>query len=54
MKIEGDKVEELEKIMGESLEELKSMEKETKSNKDSKSTGTLIDGLEDGLKNLFN
>jgi len=54
LKIEGDKVEELEKIMGESLEELKSMEKETKSNKDSKSTRKLIDGLGDDLKNLFN
>ncbi|UUV17856.1 hypothetical protein NRK67_11205 [Fusobacteria bacterium ZRK30] len=54
LNIEVEKVEELRKIMGESSKELKSLEKETKSNKDSKSTRNLIDGLGDGLKNLFN
>ena len=54
LNIEVEKVEELRKIMGESSKELKMLEEETKSNKDSKSTGNLIDGLGDGLKNLFN
>ncbi|MCS5422250.1 MULTISPECIES: hypothetical protein [Psychrilyobacter] len=51
---EVEKVEELKKIMGESSKELKILEEKTKSNKDSESTRNLIDGLEDGLKNLFN
>ena len=54
LNIEVEKVEGLRKIMGENSKELKSFEKETKSNKDSKSTRNLIDGLGDGLKNLFN
>ena len=53
LNIEVGKVEELSKIMEEATKEIKVLEEETKSNKDSKSTGNLIDGLEDGLKNLF-
>jgi len=54
LKIEIEKVEGLRKIMGEDTEKLKTLEKETKTNKDSKSTKDLINGLGDGLKNLFN
>jgi uncharacterized protein (TIGR03545 family) len=54
LNIEIEKVEGLRKIMDESSKGLKMLEEETKSNKDSKSTRNLIDGLGDGLKNLFN
>jgi len=54
LNIEVEKIEGLRKIMGEDTKELKMLEKETKTNKDSKSTKNLINGLGDGLKNLFN
>ncbi len=53
LSVEIEKIENLRKIIGESSKELKMLEEETKSNKDSKSTRSLIDGLGDGLKNLF-
>ena len=54
LNIEVEKVEELREIMSGSLRELKVLEKNTKSNKDSTSTRNLIEGLGDSLKNLFN
>ena len=48
-----EQVENLRKIMGESSKELKMFKKETKSNKDSKIEKNILDGLGDGLKNLF-
>ncbi|MEI6857151.1 hypothetical protein [Psychrilyobacter sp.] len=54
LNIEVEKVEGLKEIMDKSSKKLKILEKETKSNKDSKSTRNLIDELDDGLKNLFN
>ncbi|MGB6129330.1 MAG: hypothetical protein WBG30_11320 [Psychrilyobacter sp.] len=54
LNIEAEKIEGLRKIMGEDTKKLQVLEKETKINKDSKSTINLMNGLGDGLKNLFN
>lgn len=54
LNLEVEKVESLKELIEINPKDLKSLEKETKSNKDSKSTRNLIDGLGDGLKNLFN